>query len=44
MVSALDSDCRFFVTGDADFKGMPSGIERVVPDEIGIQNLLRILS
>jgi predicted nucleic acid-binding protein len=44
MVSALDSNCRFFVTGDSDFKGMPSGIERVVPDENGIENLLRILS
>jgi predicted nucleic acid-binding protein len=41
LVSAIESNCRFFVTGDSDFKKMPSGIERVTPDEKGVESLLQ---
>ncbi|MGO9396401.1 MAG: type II toxin-antitoxin system VapC family toxin [Xanthobacteraceae bacterium] len=44
LMSAIFSKCRFLVTGDADFKKLPSSIKQVKPDEQGIQNLLRVLA
>jgi predicted nucleic acid-binding protein len=41
LVSAIHVNCRFVVTGDADFKKLPRGMKRVTPDEIGIRHLLK---
>ena len=44
LMSAIRSNCRFLVTGDADFKKLPQGIKQVKPDEKGIENLLQVLA
>lgn len=44
LMSAIRSECGFIVTGDADFKKLPSGMKRVRPDEQGIDRLLRVLA
>ncbi|MGB7100573.1 MAG: PIN domain-containing protein [Xanthobacteraceae bacterium] len=44
LISAIQSKCRFLVTGDADFKKLPAGMRQVRPDEKGIQNLLQALA
>lgn len=44
LASAIKNNCGFLVTGDSDFKKMPSGMERVRPDEKGIENLLQVLA
>jgi predicted nucleic acid-binding protein len=44
LVSAILNDCKFLVTGDADFKKLPTGMKRVKPDEDGIEGLLRVLA
>jgi predicted nucleic acid-binding protein len=41
LASAIRHKCTFFVSGDADFKKPPSGMERVRPDEQGVAGLLR---
>jgi predicted nucleic acid-binding protein len=42
--TAIRSKCGFLVTGDTDFKKLPSGMKKVNPDEPGIRNLLRALA
>ena len=42
--TAVQSKCRFLVTGDAAFKKLPAGLQLVKPDEEGIRDLLRELS
>lgn len=44
ILSAIHSDCTFFVSGDADFKRLPSGMRRVRPDEPGVDGPLQILA
>jgi predicted nucleic acid-binding protein len=44
LVSAIQHDCKFIVTGDADFKTLPPGIKHVSPDEQGIESLLQELA
>jgi predicted nucleic acid-binding protein len=44
LVSAIWSECRFLVTGDADFKKLPPGMKHVKPDEKAIENLLLVLA
>ena len=44
LVSAIQSDCKFLVSGDADFKKLPTGMKLVKPDERGTENLLRVFA
>jgi predicted nucleic acid-binding protein len=44
LASAIYGKCRFLVTGDSDFKNLPSGITHIKPDEAGIRNLLQVLA
>lgn len=44
LVSAIRHDCKFLVTGDTDFKKLPSSLRQVRPDEGGIESLLRELA
>jgi predicted nucleic acid-binding protein len=44
LMSAIRSDCKFMVSGDADFKRLPSGMIQVRPDDVGIDKLLRNLA
>lgn len=40
LTSAIQHNCTFFVSGDAHFKKLPSGMKRVRPDEQGVTALL----
>ncbi|MEJ2625580.1 MAG: PIN domain-containing protein [Pseudolabrys sp.] len=44
LVSAVRSGCRYVVTSDSDFKSLPAGVERVEPDETGIEHILSALA
>jgi len=44
LVSAVVNHCKFMVTGDNEFKKLPSGMRHIKPDEKGIENLLRELA
>jgi predicted nucleic acid-binding protein len=44
LISAIQSSCAFFVSGDADFKKLAPGIRLVRPDEQSIDDLLQIIS
>jgi predicted nucleic acid-binding protein len=41
LVSAMRSRCRFLVSSDIDFEGLPQGMTRIEPDHDGIENLLK---
>lgn len=44
LASALQAGCRYFVTADKDFDGMPKGIERVNCDQDSMSRLIQDLS
>jgi predicted nucleic acid-binding protein len=44
LVSAMRSNCRFFVSTDRDFDKLPQGMERIDPDENGLSRLIEELS
>jgi predicted nucleic acid-binding protein len=43
LTSAVQSDCKFVVTGDTDFKRLRAGVRHIRPDEKGVESLLREL-
>jgi predicted nucleic acid-binding protein len=44
LVSAVQSQCRFFVSADRDFDRMPEGIERISCSHDDLPRLLQALS
>ena len=44
LVSAIRAGCQYVVTSDSDFKNVPVGIERIEPDDAGIEHLLSELA
>ena len=44
LVSAIQAQCRFFVSSDRDFDKIPQGMERVSCDPDGLSRLLTELS
>lgn len=44
LASAVRGNCGCMVTADNDFERLPNGMTRVVPDDSGIETLLRRLS
>ena len=44
LVSAIRHDCKFLVSGDNDFKKLPSGMKLIKPDAKGIEGLLQELA
>jgi predicted nucleic acid-binding protein len=44
LVSAIRSKCRYLVLSDSDFDRLPDGMERVKPDDGGIESLLKVLT
>ncbi len=43
VASAIRSACDYFVSGDADYNWLPSGMRRIGTDNDGIESLLRAL-
>lgn len=44
LASAIYGKCAFLVTGDTDFKNLPTGMTHVKPNEEEVRNLLRVLA
>jgi predicted nucleic acid-binding protein len=44
LVSAISNNCKYLVSGDHDFKKLPSGIRHIRPDEKEIDGLLKVLA
>lgn len=44
LVTAIQNECRYVVSGDTDFKKLPHGFTYVRPDESGVAALLRELT
>lgn len=42
--SAIRSECGFLVSGDTNFKKLPSDVRKVTPDADGIRGLLEVLA
>jgi predicted nucleic acid-binding protein len=44
LMSAIHTKCRFLVTGDTQFKKLPTGMKLVKPNAEGVRNLLQVLA
>jgi predicted nucleic acid-binding protein len=44
LASGIRAGCQYLVTSDTDFKNMPAGMQRIEPDEAGIDHIMKVLA